>query len=338
VITEKALTMPRILRFHEHGLITDKLRMEEVSDRQPVRDEVLIQVDAFALNRADVMFVDGYYTTEAHLPSRIGSEVSGTVLAVGPDVRTVSVGSRASTIPYPRNNAYGVNGETALVQEYVVTPAPPSLSAEEAASIWMQYLTAYFAFCEKLKLEADDAVFFSAASSSAALGGIQLAKMLGVTTIAATRTPAKRDFLLRAGADHVLISSEENVAERILEITNGKGVRVAYDPVFGKYVEGYAQAMSKHGIIINYGLLGADQALPFVSFWQKATTVYFYSMYNHVMDPAQLARGKAMIHGGIASGHLRPIIDSVFPFEQYLDAYRHMLGGTQRGKIVVKVR
>jgi len=61
-------------------------------------------------------------------------------------------------------------------------------------------------------------------------------------------------------------------------------------------------------------------------------------MYNHVMDPAQLARGKAMVYGGIASGHLRPIIDSVFPFDCYLDAYRHMLSNTQRGKIVVKVR
>jgi NADPH:quinone reductase-like Zn-dependent oxidoreductase len=82
----------------------------------------------------------------------------------------------------------------------------------------------------------------------------------------------------------------------------------------------------------------ATRSFPYVHFWRRAARVYFYSMYNHVMDPAQLARGKAMVYGGIASGHLRPIIDSVFPFDCYLDAYRHMLSNTQRGKIVVKVR
>ena len=108
--------------------------------------------------------------------------------------------------------------------------------------------------------------------------------------------------------------------------------------VSGEYTNQYGPAMHKHGIIISYGLLAPDQVLPVVHFWRRATTVYFYSMYNHVMDPVQLARGKAMIYGGIATGQLRPIIDSVFPFERYLDAYSHMLSNTQRGKIVVQVR
>jgi len=330
--------MTRVLRFHEHGLITDKLRMEQIPDRQPVRDEVLIQVDAFALNRADIMFVDGYYTTEAYLPSRIGSEVSGTVLAVGPDVKIVRAGDRVGTIPYPGNNEYGLDGDTALVQDYVVTPEPAGLSPVEASAVWMQYMTAYFAFCDKVRFAAGDSVFFSAASGSAGLGGIQLARMLGVTTIAATRTREKRDFLLQAGADHVIVSSEEDVAARIMEITHGEGVTVAYDPVSGDYIKQYGPAMRNHGIIISYGLLAPNQVLPVVDFWRRATTVYFYSMYNHVMDPVQLARGKAMIYGGLATGQLRPIIDSVFPFDRYLDAYRHMLGNTQRGKIVVQVR
>lgn len=328
--------MARVLRFHEHGNILDKLKLEAIPESDPVGDEVLIQVDAFALNRADIMYVDGYYTTEASLPSRIGSEVSGTVLAVGPDVSRVAVGDRVSTIPYPGNNIYGVNGETALVQEYVVTPTPPGASAEEAASIWMQYLTAYFAFCEHTRLSAGDYVFFSAATGSAGLGGIQLANMLGATTIAATRTRAKHDFLVEAGADHVIVSDEEDVAQRILEITDGQGVGIAYDPIFGTYVERYGMAMARHGLIISYGLLAQDLTLPYVYFWRRATRVYFYSMYNHVMDPAQLARGKAMITGGVASGALRPIIDRVFGLDDYLAAYQHMLSNTQKGKIVVR--
>ena len=330
--------MARVLRFHENGDIFEQLKLETVPDRDPVGDEVLIQVDAFALNRADIMFVQGYYTTDSYLPSRLGSEVSGTVLAVGPDVKHVAVGDSVGTIPYPGNNRYGVHGETAIVPEYVVTLSPVNLSSVEATSIWMQYLTAYFAFCEYTKLNTGDAVFFSAATSSAGLGGIQLANMLGVTTIAATRTRAKADFLQEAGADHVIVTDEEDVTQRILDITDGRGVQVAYDPVFGSYIEKYGMAMSKHGLIISYGLLESDLTLPYVHFWRQATSIYFYSMYNHVMDAVQLARGKAMISGGVASGQLRPIVDRVFGFEQYLDAYRHMLSNTQMGKIVVQVQ
>ncbi len=332
------VAMAKVLQFHEHGGI-EKLKLEEISVGKPTADEVLIHVDAFALNRSDIGFMSGIYTTETlGFPSRLGSEVSGTVVDIGPEVRNLRVGDKVGTIPFPGNNRYGVSGEMALAPEYVVTLSPPGLSAEEAASIWMQYLTAYFAFCEKLKLVADEHVFLPAASSSAGLGAIQFANMLGATTIAATRTAEKADFISAAGADYVIVSDEENVAARLLEITGGAGVRVAYDPVYGSYVGKYIAGMSVHGQIISYGVLDEDIfQLPVNMFYRQATVLHYYSMYNHVRDPAQLARGKAMVYGGLASAQLRPIIDGVFALDQYMDAYRHMLSNRQRGKIVVKV-
>jgi NADPH:quinone reductase-like Zn-dependent oxidoreductase len=145
------------------------------------------------------------------------------------------------------------------------------------------------------------------------------------------------DFLTDAGADHVIISDEEDVAARLLDITAGQGVRVAYDPVSGAYVRRYVEGMRAHGLIILYGSLEKDRQLPRRQLYQKAINCYYYSMYNHVMDTAQLARGKALIYGGIATGQLRPIIDRVFPLDQFREAYRHLFSNTQTGKIVVRV-
>ncbi len=330
--------MAKVLQFHKHGDI-ENLKLEEIEVRKPIADEVLIQVDAFALNRSDIGFMSGIYTTETTgFPSRIGSEVSGTIVDIGPEVGGLRIGDSVGTIPFPGNNRYGVSGEMAIAPEYVVTPSPAGLSAVEAASVWMQYLTAYFAFCEKLTLNAGEYVFMPAASSSAGLGAIQFANMLGATTIAATRTAEKVDFISAAGADHVIVSDEEDVAARLLEITEGAGVRVAYDPVYGSYVGKYIAGMSMHGQIISYGVLDEDIfQLPVNMFYRQATVLHYYSMYNHVMDPAQLARGKAMVYGGLASAQLRPTIDSVYALDQYMDAYCHMLSNRQRGKIVVKV-
>src|SRR5690606_37414034 len=145
--------------------------------------------------------------------------------------------------------------------------APPGLSVAEAASIWMQYMTA-FALVEVAEIGVGDGVIIRAASSSVGVAAIQLANWAGSVSIAATRTSAKADDLRAQGAAHVVATEEEDLVERVMAITRGKGAYVAFDPVGGPYVETLAAALRPRGILFVYGgLSGQDTPYPH---WQCA--------------------------------------------------------------------
>ena len=105
---------------------------------------------------------------------------------------------------------------------------------------------------------ADDIVLVTAASSSAALGGLQIAKNAGAQVIAVTRKAEKADFLLGAGADHVVATEEEDLASRVMAITGGQGFTIAYDPVGGAFIGDLVAAAQPYSLIVNYGNLRTE--------------------------------------------------------------------------------
>jgi NADPH:quinone reductase-like Zn-dependent oxidoreductase len=231
-----------------------------------------------------------------------------------------------------------VQGEFAVYPSQYVAPWPEGFSAEQACSVWMQYLTAYFALLEVGKAGVGDFVLIPAASSSAGLGAIQLVTDAGATAIATTRTEEKKQFILRAGADHVVITEREDLARRIDEITDDTGVRLVYDPVGGAFLKTYVDALARHATIFLYGLLsGEPTEVEVVPMVRKAAVLHPYSMFNHVGEPAQLARAKNYIQERLGDGRLTPLVDRVFDFEQVVEAYQYMESNQQKGKIVVKV-
>jgi len=140
---------------------------------------VRVKVHVIGLNRADAMFREGDYGPIPTLPSQLGYEVSGEVEAVGHGVTNFVAGDAVSTIPAFDMGRYGVYGDTAIVPASAVVKHPPSLSWPEAASIWMQYLTAYGALVQIGGLAAGEAVIITAASSGVGLAAIQIANSLG---------------------------------------------------------------------------------------------------------------------------------------------------------------
>ena len=206
--------MSRIIRFHQTGG-PEVLRIDEVEVRAPKAGEVRIAVKALGLNRAESMFRLGQYIEEPRFPARLGYEASGTVEAVGEGVQGFQVGDAVSTIPAFMQNDYGVYGEVALVPAAAVAKHPASLSWEEAAAIWMQYATAYGALIDIAQLKAADAVLIPAASSSVGLAAIQIANLVGAMPIALTRTNAKRQALVDAGASHVIATEEQDLVAEV---------------------------------------------------------------------------------------------------------------------------
>jgi NADPH:quinone reductase len=223
----------KIVRFHETGP-ADVLRIEDVPMESPKAGEVRLKVYALGLNRAEVAFRRGQYPEAPVLPARLGYEAAGIVDAVGPDVTGFKVGDKVSTIPGFSQNLHGVYGEYAVVPVNYVASHPDNLTFREAASIWMQYMTAYGALIDIGKLQSGEFVLITAASSSVGLAAIQLARNAGAIVIATTRGDIKKQMIMDAGAQHVIVTDQEQVAERVMSITDGKGARVVFDPIVGR--------------------------------------------------------------------------------------------------------
>jgi len=329
--------MAKIVRFHATGS-ADVLKIESAPCEEPAQGEVRLKVAAIGLNRAEVMFREGHYLETPEPPCRIGYEASGVIDAVGPDNGALKVGDVVSTIPAFSMGRYGVYGENPVVPGYAVAHYPDNLTPIEGASIWMQYLTVFGALIEFGKIKAGDYVLVTAASSSVGLAAIQIAKAVSATVIATTRGADKKQFLLDAGADHVIVTDEEHLAERAMTITGRKGVNIGFDPIGGPLLNALADAAAPGACIFEYGAL-SPQATPFPLFQAlgKGLTIRGYTLFEITGHPERLARAKAYVYERLQSGALKPVIDKTFKFEDIVEAHRYMESGRQKGKIVVTV-
>lgn len=329
--------MAKVVRFHELGG-PDVLQLEDLDVGEPGAGEVRLRVQAIGLNRAEALFRAGQYLEAARLPAKIGYEAAGIVEAVGPDVFGVAVGDAVSVVPSFSLNDYGTYGDKAIVPAHALAQTPPGISPLEAAAVWMQYLTAYGALIDIAGLGANDVVIIPAASSSVGLAAIQIARMVGATAIATTRSGAKSEALRKAGAHHVVATDHDDLAGEVERITDGKGARVIFDPVAGPFVETLAAAAARGGILFVYGLLSMSPTpFPTMPALGKGLTMRGYTLFEIVSDPDRFARGKAFVTDGLTQGALKPIIARTFPLAEIADAHRYMEASEHIGKIVVTV-
>jgi NADPH:quinone reductase-like Zn-dependent oxidoreductase len=312
------------------------LQVEDMAVGDPGPGEVRIRVAAVGLNRAEAMYRAGRYPVQPQLPSLIGYEGVGTIEAVGAGVNEYKEGDRVCVLPMIQQGQYGIWGEQAIVPARILLPAPPGLSDAEAASIWMQYMTA-FAIIEVANVGLDDGVIVRAASSSVGIAAIQLANWAGAVSIAATRTGAKEAALREQGAAHVVATDEEDLVERVTDITGGQGAYVAFDPVGGPYVETLATALRPRGILFVYGGL-SEQPTPYPH-WQcafKGLSMRGWvasEIWNH---PHRFNRARETILAGLAGGQLKPVIAKEFKgLESLREANEYLESNQQVGKVVV---
>jgi NADPH:quinone reductase len=334
--------VPKVVRFHELGK-ADVLKLEELPIREPGPEEVRFKVQAIGLNRAEILFREGLYLEKPKLPSLIGYEASGIVEAVGSAVSEFKIGDRVSRIPTMPNSSMsrdGVYGETAVVPASTLSKYPDNLTAEEGASIWMQYLTSFGALVEYGKLKKGDFVLITAASSSVGYAAIQIVKDFGGIAIATTRSSKKKDALLKAGANHVLILESEDLVKRVDEITSGHGADIIFDPVSGKFVQTLANCAAFGATIYEYGTLSMESTpYPIRTALKKGLSIKGYTLFEITADTGKLARAKAYIIDAMQANRFRPIIDKQkFSLDQIVAAHEYLESNQQSGKIVVVVK
>ena len=326
--------MSSVVRIHEHGG-PEVLRIEELEVGLPAAGEVRVRVEAIGLNRSEAAFRAGLYPLEPTLPSLIGYEASGVIEALGAGVERFAKGDRVCVLPTFRMGEYGVYAQQAIVPARSILPAPPDLSAVQAAAIWMQYLTA-LAIIEVAHATLGDYVIIRAASSSVGLAAMQLANWAGAVPIAATRHSTKSRRLLDEGAQHVIATEESDLVSEVMKITGNKGARIVFDPVGGPYVETLAQAMAQDGVLFIYGgLSGQPTPHPHWPAAFKNLSIRGWVASTIWNQPDRFARAQELILRGLAGGQLRPVIAKTFPLRDIVDAHRFLESNQQVGKIIV---
>jgi NADPH:quinone reductase-like Zn-dependent oxidoreductase len=328
--------MAKLVQFDRIGG-PEVLALRDVASRAPGEGEVRIRVEAIGLNRAEIMYRQGAYFYQPVFPSTLGYEAAGVIEAVGEGVSEFSEGDPVAVVPAFPQNEYGTYGDSVVLPAAAVVPRPAQVDAVTAAAVWMAYITAYGPLTESGRVRPGDHVLIIAASSSVGLAAIQIARHIGAIPIATTRGAAKKQRLLDAGAADVIVTDDEDLPARVKEITSGRGVRLAFDPVAGPGVETLAQGIAPGGYLVVYGALDPRPTpLPNAQSF-PALNSSTYTLFEITSAPERLRRAVAFVNAGLASGSFTPVVDKTFDLTDIAEAHRYMAANGQVGKIVVTV-
>ena len=327
-----------IIRFHELGG-PDVLRYEKAPIPEPGSGEMRLRVEAIGVGFGECLYRMGHYLYETTLPSSLGNHAVGTVEAVGPDVKEPRVGERVSLIPSFLMNRYGVYAEHAVVPASAWAPYFPSLSLEENASLWMQVTTAYGALVYYGKVAEGDAVLVIPSSGGVGMAALQTCKKAGATAIGVTRSRAKFDAVKRMGADHVVVTDEENLADRVRELTGGKGVRLVFNGLAGDILNSLVDVLSPGGTVFMFGAIGGKPTpLPLHQLIGKGARIQGYTLYELTYHAENLPAIRRYVSEGVRDGHYTANVGKVFQFGEMVEVHRYLEKGDMSGSVVVTMQ
>lgn len=322
----------KAVRCHEWGG-PEVLAVEDVEAPRPGPGEVLIGVEASAVNFTDTLIVAGKYQFKPKLPHIPGHELAGTVLEIGEDVTQCSVGDRV--IASARQGG-------GFAEQYVATAdkvfrIPDNMSFEAGAGFIIGYGTAYFALRYRGALQPGETLLVNGAAGGVGLAAIQIGKALGARVIACASTPEKIALASSFGADCCINYVSESVRDKALAFTEGKGVDVVFDPVGG---DAFMQAMRVVGwharmLIVGFAS-GTWQQIPANIVLVKNIAV-MSSLWGGEMERDPVFARKVLDEALALyrDGSLQPLPGKVYPLSRAADALTDMMNRSITGKNVV---
>lgn len=216
--------MTQAIRFYETGG-PEVLRLENVAVGDPGPGQARVRHSYIALNFIDVYFRSGRYPLA--LPNGLGSDAVGVVEAVGTGVTDIRVGDRVGYLIGPQ----GAYAQARVMPAEVLIPLPDGISDRTAATLMMKGMTAQYLFRQVYPLQGGETILYHAAAGGVGLIACQWARAMGVNMIGTVSTDEKAELARANGCAHTIVTSRENIVERVKEITAGKGVPVVYDSV-----------------------------------------------------------------------------------------------------------
>jgi NADPH:quinone reductase-like Zn-dependent oxidoreductase len=333
----------------KHGGL-DVLQVQDVSEPQALRDDVVVRLHAAALNHIDLTIRSGT-RSQMQLPHILGSDGSGVVAAVGPDVRNLRQGDPVIIHPglwcgrcehcargqQSECIEFGIVGMSSpgTFAEYIALPErnfypkPDYLSWPGAAALGVAYLTAWRMITTRARLAPGETVLIHGIGGGVAVAALQLAKLLGAQVIVTSSSDEKLSKAAQLGADHgVNYAKSTDLVLEVMDLVNGRGVDVVIDSVGAATWEVNLQVVRKGGRVVNCGVnTGATAPTDIQALYWKQITV-MGSTLGSDHEFRQLLRA-------CRATKLQPSIDSVFPLEQVRQAQAIMESSQQFGKIVL---
>ncbi|MCU1503873.1 MAG: polyketide synthase, partial [Ilumatobacteraceae bacterium] len=316
------------LRITERGRL-DGVALVHQEALAPGPGEVLIDVRASGLNFRDVLNVLGQYEGDA---SSLGSECAGVVLAVGEGVHRVQPGDRVMAI------ALASFATTCIAVQEVVAPVPDGMSAAEAATVPIAFLTAHYALDRLGGMGRGDRVLIHAAAGGVGMAAVQLAQRAGAEVFATAGSEVKRDVLRALGVRHVYDSRTFDFADQILRDTDGAGVDLVLNSLSGDSIAHSIEVLAPAGTFVEIGMAGIWSA---ERFHQERPAARYEVVFLGAVCAADPGLAAAMLDdlvGDLALGVLQPLPLVAFDIGHAVQAFRYMAQARQIGKVVVTSR
>ncbi|MBC3301090.1 zinc-dependent alcohol dehydrogenase family protein [Pseudomonas sp. SWRI18] len=337
--------MSRTIRFHKFGP-AEVLKCEEHAAAQPAPGEVQVRVEAIGISWYDILWRQNLASSHARLPSGLGHEMAGVVVAVGDGVDDLAVGDKVASFPAESPNDYPVYGEQIVLPRSALTRYPDVLSPIEASVHYTPLLIAYFAYMDLARVKPGQFALVTDASHCAGPSFVQLGKALGARVIAATKDSAERDYLLSLGAEKVIVTEEQDLLMQINKFTDNRGVDVVFDGLGGPQMSLLGDVLAPRGSLVLYGLQGGNHTpFPACAAFQKNIQFFVHCIGNFtgkpelgiVQDQVALQRALQDINQLTADRVLVPLKTTVFPFNQFVEAHRYMDECPCRERVALQV-
>jgi NADPH:quinone reductase-like Zn-dependent oxidoreductase len=338
--------MSRIVRFKKFGG-PEVLKIEDRLVPTINPDEVLIAVRAVGVSWFDVLWRQNLASSTAKLPSGLGYEMSGVIQAVGADVSDFKVGDHVASFPAHDINSYSCYAEHVVLPARALTRYPDVLTAEQASVHYHPSLVGWFGLVDLANVQAGESLLITAASRGWGPYILQLAKALGCTVIAATASGEDKAWLYELGANHVVVTEEEDLVGQIANITSGQGVNVIMDAMGGAQMRLLGDAIACGGRLVLFDLYGGNETtLPACAAFKKNIQFYIHCIGNFTgKQELNIPQNRVAVVSALeginkltVEGKLRPCINKVFDFEDVATSHEYMGKCPSKGRVVLRVK
>ena len=312
----------------------ESLVVEDLPSPRAGEGEVVVSVRAASVNFPDVLIIQNKYQFKPPLPFSPGSELAGQVKEVGAGVRGVRPGDRV--IAY---TTYGAFAEEVKVEAARLLPIPEGMDFPSAAAFLLTYGTSDHALRDRGALKAGETLLVLGAAGGVGIAAIEIGKALGARVIACASSADKLEVCRQHGADAVIDYTQEDLRQRIKELTAGNGADVVYDPVGGPYTELALRSTAWRGRLLVVGFAAGEiPKIPLNLALLKGCAIVgvFWGDWAR-REPQPFAASLRQIMTWFREGRLKPHVSATFPLAQAAEALKLMAARQVKGKVVLTV-
>lgn len=314
----------------------DVLELVDVSAPGPAADEVLVEVEAAGVNFSDVGRRRGLYLEPTPLPFVPGSEIVGRVITAGAGVSSVGVGDRVAGVTATRAGGYA---ELCAIRADLVTRIDAQLDAAIAVAVPNQGATALHIVQTLGRLNPGESVAVTAAAGGVGGLAIQIARHRGAGTIVALAgSQQKLEHAQRIGADIGIDNAGADLAERLRDVTHGRGFDLALDSVGGEVAATLADSLAPFGRLVSFGVAsGSPLTMASHRLMRRSATVSGFHLDTVMAVPGWFSATLAQLYRLVESGALKPFVGLRLPLERAVEAHAAVEARTTLGKVVLSV-